>query len=116
MTTATKTTEAKAAERTPVIRPRASKEELAKLHPIERFLYRVFEFFSSLKLAIILMVWLMIECAIGTRVESTINASAAKYFVYGKLAFTFLLALLALNVLFAAMIRFRGRGIRPALW
>ncbi|MBX9654986.1 cytochrome c biogenesis protein ResB [bacterium] len=106
MTTATKTTETKGAERTPVIRPRASKEELAKLHPIERFLYRVFEFFSSLKLAIILMVWLMIECAIGTRVESTINASAAKYFVYWNTRFHILLALLALNVFFAAMIRF----------
>lgn len=99
-------TATKEAERTPVLRPRASVEELARLHPIERILYRVFEFMASVKLAVILMIWLMIECAIGTRIESTINASAAKYFVYGNTRFFLLLAILALNVLFAALIRY----------
>ena len=106
MTTVQQKTEAKSAERAPVIRPRASKEDLAKLHPIERVLYRLVEFLASLKLAIFLMIWLMFECAIGTRIESTINASAAKYFVYGNIRFHILLMLLALNVLFAALIRF----------
>ncbi|MBY0586372.1 cytochrome c biogenesis protein ResB [bacterium] len=95
-----------AESRAPVLRPPTPREQLESLHPIERGLYRIFEFASSLKLAITLMVWLMIECAIGTRIESTINAAGAKYFVYGNPRFYILLALLALNVLSAALIRF----------
>jgi hypothetical protein len=97
---------AKVEARSPVLRQPTPREELEKFHPIERALYRAFEFAASLKLAITLMVWLMIECAIGTRIESTINAAAAKYFVYGNPRFYLLLALLALNVCSAALIRY----------
>lgn len=92
-------------ERDPVIRPRSTQEELAGLHPIERFLFRCFEFLSSLKLAVVLMAWLMIELAVGTQIESTLDASAAKYFVYSHVRFYILLSLLALNILCAALIR-----------
>jgi hypothetical protein len=92
-------------QREPVIRPRSTQEELAGLHPIERFLFRCFEFLSSLKLAVVLMAWLMIELAIGTQIESTLDASAAKYFVYSSVRFYLLLSLLALNILCAALIR-----------
>jgi hypothetical protein len=95
-----------AESRSPVLRRLTPKEELEKLHPVERVLYRMFEFAASLRLAILLMIWLMIECAIGTRIESTINAAAAKYFVYGNSRFYILLALLALNVCSAALIRY----------
>lgn len=76
------------------------------MRPWERAAYRVFEFLSSLKLAIVLMLWLMAECIAGTFIESQVNADAARYFVYGSWPFTILLALLALNILCAALIRF----------
>lgn len=93
-------------ERAPALRRPKPKEELAKLHPVERALYRVFEFFASLKLAIFLMAWLMVECIIGTFVEAQVNTAAAKYFIYSHWRFSILLALLALNILSAALIRF----------
>lgn len=93
-------------ERSPVIRPRTPKEELARLHPFERFLYRCFEFLSSVKLAAILIAWITIEFTIGMFVESRVNASTARYFVYGNTRFMIALALISLNILFAALIRF----------
>lgn len=93
-------------QRTPVLRKRATKEELASLHPVERGLYRVFEAFASIKLAIVLMLWLIVACVIGTFIESQVNAGAAKYFIYGHWSFAILFALLALNILCAALIRF----------
>lgn len=93
-------------KRTPVLRKPTPKEELQKLHPFERVLIRLFEFFSSVKLAIVLMLWLMIECTIGTFVESQVNTPAARYFVYGTWHFMLLLSLLGLNILCAALIRF----------
>lgn len=92
--------------RTPVLRRPTPADELAKLHPIERGLYRLFEFFSSLKLALVLLSWLIIELTIGTFIESQVNAGAAKFFVYSSRRFEILLALLALNILCAALIRF----------
>lgn len=93
-------------ERSPVIRPRTPTEELARLHPVERVLYRCFEFLSSVKLAAILIAWITIEFTIGMFVESRVNASTARYFVYGSTRFMIALALIALNILFAALIRF----------
>ncbi|MFO0944890.1 MAG: hypothetical protein U1D30_02920 [Planctomycetota bacterium] len=96
-------------QRAPAIRKPTPAEELAKLHPVERLLYRVFEFLASLKLAIFLMSWLIVECTIGTFVESQVHTPGAWYFVYGHWRFGLLLALLALNVLSAALIRFPWR-------
>lgn len=93
-------------ERTPVLRKATPAEELARLHPVERVLLRLFEFLASVKLAIILMIWLMVECAVGTIIEAQVNAPAARYFVYGNVRFALLLAFLALNILCAALIRF----------
>lgn len=95
-----------APERTPVLRKRSTASELSRLHPIERSLFRVFEFVASLKFAIFLMVWLIVECAVGTWIESQVNADAAKYFVYSHWRFGILLSLLGLSVLCAALIRF----------
>ncbi|QDU63544.1 ResB-like family protein [Planctomycetes bacterium Pan216] len=92
--------------RSPVIRKPTSAEQLAALNPFERGLLRIFEFMASIKLAITLMVWLMIECAVGTVFEARVNASAARYFVYQSWHFYLLLGLLALNILCAALIRF----------
>ena len=93
-------------ERTPVLRHRTPAEELKDLHPIERFLYRLFETLASIKLAICLMIWLMIEGTLGSYLEAQINPSGANYFVYGNIRFHILLAMLGLNILCAALIRF----------
>lgn len=95
--------------RRPVIRKPTPAEELAKLHPIERFLLRAFESMSSVKLAVVLMLWLVVECVIGTIIESRVNAQAARYFVYQTVRFYILLALLGMNILCAALIRFPWR-------
>ena len=88
------------------VRRRTPKEELAKLHPVERVLLRVFEWTSSIWLAVVLMVWLIVEMTVGTVVESTVNTEAAWFFVYGAGRFKLLLALLAMNIFCAALIRF----------
>lgn len=92
-----------------VIRKPTSKEELAKLHPIERVLLRTFEYMSSVKLAVVLMLWLCVECTIGTFIESRVNTAAARFFVYQTFRFYLLLALLGMNILCAALIRFPWR-------
>ena len=92
--------------RGPALKKPTAAEELAAMHPIERFLVRTFEFCASIKLALVLMVWLMVECAVGTFVEAHVNAQGARYFIYGSLRFSILLALLGLCVLCAALIRF----------
>ncbi len=84
----------------------ASSEELAKLHPVERILVKIFEFCSSLKLAVFLMAWLIVESVTGAKIESDFGQEAAKYFTYFSLRFSILLALLGLNVTCAALIRF----------
>ena len=93
----------------PVTRQATPAEELAKLHPIERVTFRLFERLASLRLAVLLMLWLMLECIIGTVIESAASTAAARYFVYGTLRFTILLGLLGLNILCAALIRFPWR-------
>ncbi|MGL4463533.1 MAG: hypothetical protein ACRC1K_15385, partial [Planctomycetia bacterium] len=92
--------------RTPGLRPATPAEEMAKLHPLERALLRVFEFCSSIKLALCLMAWLIVECSVGTFVESQVSTAGAKYFVYDSPRFVLLLSLLGLNILCAALIRF----------
>ena len=94
------------AEQTSLIRKPTPAEELAKLHPVERVLLCAFEFLSSIKLAVTLMSWLIIECTTGTFIESQVNTPAAQYFVYQSWRFVILLSLLGLNILCAALIRF----------
>jgi hypothetical protein len=67
---------------------------------------RIFEFCASLKLAIVLILSLAFFLAVGTIYESRYGAQAAKHMVYGSTAFLLLMALLAINVLAAALIRF----------
>lgn len=67
---------------------------------------RIFEFCASLKLAILLILSLAFYLAIGTIYESRYGAQAAKYMVYDSTAFLLLLALLAINVLAAALSRY----------
>lgn len=92
--------------RPPALRKPTPKEELVSLHPIERVLLRLFEFLSSLKLAVALMFWLMLECGIGTWIESQVDPTASRFFVYGTYRFAFLLMMLGVNILCAALIRF----------
>jgi hypothetical protein len=95
-----------AEQRTSVLRKPTPDEQLAKLHPIERAALRVFEFLASIKLALFVMTWLAIECIIGAQLESKVNTPAARYLVYGNTRFVLCLALLATNILCAALIRF----------
>jgi len=70
-------------------------------------MYRhIFGFFSALRLAVILLVSLAIVLAVGTIYESLYDAETARYYIYGTWWFISLLALLGLNVLFAALSRY----------
>lgn len=93
-------------DRKPALRKPKAAAELERLSLVERILLRVFEALSSVKLAVFLMAWLIIECAVGTFVEAQVNTAAAWFFVYKSMRFKLLMALLATNILCAALIRF----------
>jgi hypothetical protein len=65
----------------------------------------VFNFLSSVKLAIPAMLTLIVVIAIGTIIESRYNAEYAKLLVYQSRWFSALLILIWINVLFAALSR-----------
>ena len=65
----------------------------------------VFNFLSSVKLAIPAMLTLIVVIAMGTIIESRYNAEYAKLLVYQSRWFSALLILIWINVLFAALSR-----------
>jgi hypothetical protein len=92
--------------RAPAIRQRKTRDDLAHLSGVERGAYRVFEFLSSIRLAVIVLPWLIIECIVGALIEAKVNTGAARYFVYDSWHFFACLGMLALNIFSAAVIRF----------
>lgn len=71
-----------------------------------RFLDGVFRFLSSLKLAVILIASLASVLAFGTFYESTRGTQAVQLDIYQSKGFALLLAMLGVNILCAALIRF----------
>ena len=92
--------------RAPAIRQRKTRDDLAHLSGVERGAYRVFEFLSSIRLAVIVLPWLIIECIVGALIEAKVNTGGARYFVYDSWHFLACLGMLALNIFCAAVIRF----------
>src|SRR6476659_1242628 len=93
-------------DRKPAIRQPKTPDDLAHLSGLERGAYRVFEFVSSIRLAVVVLPWLSLECVAGAVIEAKVNTGAARYFVYGSWHFLACLGMLALNIFCAAVIRF----------
>src|SRR5450759_20146 len=70
---------------------------------------RVFRFFSSLKLAVVLLAVLIIGAIAGTLYESTFDAKVARAYVYGAPWFNVWLLLLASNLIVSALSRWPWR-------
>lgn len=66
---------------------------------------KIFKFFSSLKLAVCVLVALAIALAAGTIVESTRDMQTGQYWVYRSLWFQGLLLLLGINIFTVALSR-----------
>jgi hypothetical protein len=66
---------------------------------------RVFRFFSSLKLAVVLLAVLIIGAIAGTLYESTFDAKVARAYVYGAPWFNLWLLFLASNLIVSALSR-----------
>src|SRR5437763_136333 len=66
---------------------------------------RVFRFFSSLKLAVVLLAILIIGAIAGTLYESTFDAKVARAYVYGAPWFNLWLLFLAANLIVSALSR-----------
>jgi len=66
---------------------------------------RVFRFFASLKLAVVLLAVLIIGAIAGTLYESTFDAKVARAYVYGAPWFNIWLLLLASNLIVSALSR-----------
>ncbi len=71
-----------------------------------RLLLGLYEFFASLKLAVVLILSLAAVLCLATFIESNLGAAGARYYVYQSDSFLVLLGLLATNVFCAASIRF----------
>ena len=69
------------------------------------FLRRIFRFFSSVKLAVTILVTLMAVLATGTIIESLHGTDAARLVVYQSWWFSLILLVLAVNLLTAALSR-----------
>lgn len=67
---------------------------------------QLFNFFSSLQLAVALLLSLAIILSVGTFYESVYDSVAAKHYVYGTWWFYLVLVLLGTNVLCAALSRY----------
>lgn len=67
---------------------------------------RLLSFCASLRLAVMVIVLLAVYLAVGTLYESRYGARAAQVMVYGSVSFVVVMALLALNVFSAAVVRF----------
>ncbi len=70
---------------------------------------KVFDFLSSLELAVILLIVLGTACVFGTIYESNYTAQLAKRLVYRTGWFDFLLATIFINVVFATLSRYPWR-------
>ncbi len=76
-------------------------------HPLPlKCLLAAVEFLASLRLAVTLLTLLILVLAVATFIETSYGASAARFAVYRAWWFTLLGGLLAINVLFAAIVRF----------
>ncbi len=71
-----------------------------------RSILRLYEFFASLKLAVVLILLLAIVLGSATFVEAHYGTAAVGFLIYHTWYFAALLALLALNIFCAASIRF----------
>ena len=69
----------------------------------------VFEFFASLKLAVVLLAVLIVAAIAGTLYESTFDAKVARSYVYGAPWFNLWLVLLAANLIVSALSRWPWR-------
>jgi hypothetical protein len=69
----------------------------------------IFEFFASLKLAVVLLVVLIVAAIAGTIYESSFDANVARTYVYGAPWFNFWLVLLAANLTVSALSRWPWR-------
>jgi hypothetical protein len=69
----------------------------------------VFRFFSSLKLAVVLLAVLIVGAIAGTLYESTFDAKVARAYVYGAPWFNIWLLLLASNLIVSALSRWPWR-------
>jgi hypothetical protein len=69
----------------------------------------VFEFFASLKLAVVLLAVLIVAAIAGTLYESSFDAKVARAYVYGAPWFNFWLVLLAANLTVSALSRWPWR-------
>jgi hypothetical protein len=69
----------------------------------------VFEFFASLKLAVVLLAMLIIAAIAGTLYESTFDAKVARAYIYGAPWFNLWLVLLGANLVCSAFSRWPWR-------
>ena len=69
----------------------------------------VFEFFASLKLAVVLLSVLIVAAIVGTIYESSFDAKVARAYVYGAPWFNLWLVLLAANLTVSALSRWPWR-------
>ena len=88
--------------------PRAASGVLAQSSPPWQS-NPVFEFFASLKLAVVLLVVLIVAAIVGTIYESSFDAKVARTYIYGAPWFNFWLVLLAANLTVSALSRWPWR-------
>src|SRR5256714_15461186 len=69
----------------------------------------VFEFFASLKLAVVLLAVLIVAAIVGTIYESSFDAKVARVYVYGASWFNLWLLLLGANLACSALSRWPWR-------
>src|SRR5438132_14079559 len=74
----------------------------------------IFEFFASLKLAVVLLAVLIIGAIVGTLYESTFDAKVARAYVYGAPWFNAWLVLLGLNLTASALSRWPWKKYHSA--
>ncbi len=75
-------------------------------YPVRSFLLGAFRFFSSLKLALILLAVLIVDLAAGTIIESKSSSAFAKAHIYDSWWFSIWLAFLIINLTCAALARY----------
>src|ERR1700681_4431541 len=69
----------------------------------------IFEFFASLKLAVVLLAVLIVGAIVGTLYESSFDAKVARTYVYGAPWFNVWLLLLGTNLTVSALSRWPWR-------
>ena len=74
----------------------------------------VFEFFASLKLAVVLLAVLIVAAIAGTIYESSFDAKVARAYIYGAPWFNFWLVLLGANLTVSALSRWPWRKYHAA--